>query len=430
MVTAINCSTQMKEQLLQLQTDHPPAPPAEQKAVTVIQDVATRWWSTYSMCERLIRLKPYLTMMVISGRLPAHINDAQWALLADITKRLEPFMVAQRFLEGEKYVTISFVPTLISAIRTSLTAAIDAPDNSAYMTHVLTTLEASFCAEWGSGDLNTMYDEHLTTGPRNRHKGFRPLVMVAAFLDPRTKQLLPFGDEDKQKIHTEVKRRARWIYVELHETAAAAAATAAAATAAAVAAAAAAAAAGAGSGAAEAAAAAGGGGAIGPPRPAGVAALAAGARTVRREQLQYDDILGDLDAADNAGGGLDGRDLDNAPREVLPATAVQDEFDAYIKMARLPRLDRRPDASVVINDPLLWWKEHARELPTLSELARRVLCIPATSAPSERVFSVAGLTIAKDRARLLPEVAADMVYLHEAWPVVDAIIARKRDRED
>jgi hypothetical protein len=32
-------------------------------AVKCIQDVTTHWWSTYSMCERLMRLCPYFTLM-------------------------------------------------------------------------------------------------------------------------------------------------------------------------------------------------------------------------------------------------------------------------------------------------------------------------------------------------------------------------------
>ena len=54
-------------------------------------------------------------------------------------------------------------------------------------------------------------------------------------------------------------------------------------------------------------------------------------------------------------------------------------------------------------------------MPILSLLARRILCIPATSAPSERLFSVAGLTIANDRAGLLPDNAADLIFLRGAW---------------
>ncbi|XP_073457240.1 E3 SUMO-protein ligase ZBED1-like [Aquarana catesbeiana] len=41
-------------------------------------------------------------------------------------------------------------------------------------------------------------------------------------------------------------------------------------------------------------------------------------------------------------------------------------------------------------DPLEWWKQHQPNFSRLSRLARKYLAIPATSAPSERVFSVGG----------------------------------------
>mmetsp|Transcript_26059 Transcript_26059/g.37379 ORF Transcript_26059/g.37379 Transcript_26059/m.37379 type:complete len:203 (+) Transcript_26059:1666-2274(+) len=70
------------------------------------------------------------------------------------------------------------------------------------------------------------------------------------------------------------------------------------------------------------------------------------------------------------------------------------------------------------NCPLTWWKVNELKFPLLSHLAQRLLCIPATSAPSERVFSNAGLTIAKDRARLAPETAGELIFLHDALPAI------------
>jgi hypothetical protein len=58
------------------------------------------------------------------------------------------------------------------------------------------------------------------------------------------------------------------------------------------------------------------------------------------------------------------------------------------------------------------------KFPFLSHLAQRLLCIPATSAPSERVFSNAGLIIAKDHARLAPEMAGELIFLHDVIPAI------------
>ena len=51
-------------------------------------------------------------------------------------------------------------------------------------------------------------------------------------------------------------------------------------------------------------------------------------------------------------------------------------------------------------DILRWWKVHEGVLPLLSKLVRKVLAIPASSAKSERVFSVGGNMVTVKRSRL------------------------------
>ncbi|KAK0137901.1 Zinc finger BED domain-containing protein 1 [Merluccius polli] len=54
-------------------------------------------------------------------------------------------------------------------------------------------------------------------------------------------------------------------------------------------------------------------------------------------------------------------------------------------------------------DPLEWWKMSQNFYPRLSNLARKYLCIPATSASSERVFSTGGNVVTCLRSSLKPD---------------------------
>jgi len=51
-------------------------------------------------------------------------------------------------------------------------------------------------------------------------------------------------------------------------------------------------------------------------------------------------------------------------------------------------------------NPIEWWKMHECIYPCLSKFDFDVLCIPATSVPSEQVFSKAGIIITQRRNRL------------------------------
>ena len=62
-----------------------------------------------------------------------------------------------------------------------------------------------------------------------------------------------------------------------------------------------------------------------------------------------------------------------------------------------------------------FWKTKANELPYLSALARRVLAIPASSSPVERLFSNAGNVITSKRASLLSHRALELTLLHLHW---------------
>jgi hypothetical protein len=62
---------------------------------------------------------------------------------------------------------------------------------------------------------------------------------------------------------------------------------------------------------------------------------------------------------------------------------------------------------------LAWWKENEMYYPNISKLAKKYLAIPASSVPSERVFSFTGHLVNKKRARMTPSNVNMFVFLNK-----------------
>ena len=80
-----------------------------------------------------------------------------------------------------------------------------------------------------------------------------------------------------------------------------------------------------------------------------------------------------------------------------------DEFTSYIEEPPL-----QPNGN-----PLQWWMRNEQRFPKVAAVARRFLCVPATSVPSERIFSAAGNLVAKKRCSLLSENVNCLVFLNK-----------------
>ena len=96
----------------------------------------------------------------------------------------------------------------------------------------------------------------------------------------------------------------------------------------------------------------------------------------------------------------------------------KDEIERYLLLPTLKLLkepNERRDKNDKYNCPLEWWKVHQKKLPVLSDIAKCYLSIQATSAASERQFSVASKAITSLRNRTAPEMAGSQIYVKQNW---------------
>ena len=94
--------------------------------------------------------------------------------------------------------------------------------------------------------------------------------------------------------------------------------------------------------------------------------------------------------------------LKRTPSEPKPfAARIETEVTLYFTE------DVVPDTE----DPLVWWCKNQAHYPLLAGLARKFLCVPATSAPAELVFSICGVVVNKLRCSLSPGSIDALVFL-------------------
>ena len=63
------------------------------------------------------------------------------------------------------------------------------------------------------------------------------------------------------------------------------------------------------------------------------------------------------------------------------------------------------------SSPLEWWKKNANMCPLVARLPKIVLAVPATSVPSERVFSTTGDIVTAQRSTLVGDNVDKLIFL-------------------
>ena len=101
------------------------------------------------MIERLTAINPAIDAMKIDNQLGGHepLEPEDWEILEVTKKVLEPFMDAIKMLEGDSYVTASWVPQANNKIRAKL-QAFSAEEEETASTVVATNLLKDFEGRW------------------------------------------------------------------------------------------------------------------------------------------------------------------------------------------------------------------------------------------------------------------------------------------
>lgn len=91
------------------------------------------------------------------------------------------------------------------------------------------------------------------------------------------------------------------------------------------------------------------------------------------------------------------------PKETSGSFTIDDEIDMYLQL-------KPPARSTNVFE---WWKVNELRFPNISKLAKSMLCVPATSTAAERVFSAAGNTVSKKRSCLKSENVDRILFLNK-----------------
>ncbi|XP_028811065.1 zinc finger BED domain-containing protein 1-like [Denticeps clupeoides] len=97
---------------------------------SLVQDISTRWNSTFYMISRLLEQRWPVTATLSDssvtkrGKMYLDLKPDQWSLLEELSTVLKPFECVTVFMSGQKYATISAIPPLVKGLLKSTQRAV------------------------------------------------------------------------------------------------------------------------------------------------------------------------------------------------------------------------------------------------------------------------------------------------------------------
>jgi len=269
----------------------------------LIQEVITRWNSTYFMLERFIEQKAAIYAVLVDQNkqsLFVDITEDDILIISQLIKILKPYEEATKQISGENYVSASLILPIAFQLDKLLQKEQRKTSNHSIIASFLTDLNFN---------LQTM---------KTKYEIRKPLLGKCCFLDPRFKDLKFLSNQDKEDILRHIACE-----IEQCETSASSICQS-----------------------------------VNP-----------------QTSILWEDYNG--------------------------INVLDDETLRYSQLPTI-RLNE---------DPLIFWNNNRKHFPSLHKLARKFLCIPGSSASSERVFSCAGFVADGFRNRLTRKNVEMLVFL-------------------
>jgi len=297
--------------------------------LSLVQEVTTRWNSSYYMLERLLQQRqPLCATLIEIKKTDLMPSDLEISTMETFLEVLQPIVQITETLGGEKLVTISAVrPLLYKLLSIHLVEKSSDSSLAKTMKNILL------------GDLKNRYDDVMS------------LINKACFLDPRFKGLAFMTDSDKSFTIASVEEEAQEL--------------------------------------------------------SSLESLDTSASTI---SLTDDDAPPPSKKAKKGLMSLLDDVVNSKSQDEAATLSGSERIKAEVEreMNNYNAIDIDPSK---VGNPLVWWRDNQKHYPRLARLARKFLCIPATSVPSERAFSVAGHVVNEKRACLLPENVNMLVFL-------------------
>uniref|UniRef100_A0A0K2TA40 Zinc finger BED domaincontaining protein 1like [Maylandia zebra] n=1 Tax=Lepeophtheirus salmonis TaxID=72036 RepID=A0A0K2TA40_LEPSM len=95
------------------------------------------------------------------------------------------------------------------------------------------------------------------------------------------------------------------------------------------------------------------------------------------------------------------RTTTSASMTIDPTNAIESELSVYMQSSTIDTEE----------NPLLWWRIQKINFPRLSIMARKYLCVQATSSPSERILSTSENIVSDEKSCLNPDMVNKLAFL-------------------